>query len=158
MAPTLLFDPESTDRSKVQLDVEAIEAINPHRGAMRMLDGVWWMAADCSRAHAFKRVRDDEFWVPGHIPGRPLLPGVLMIEAAAQVASIMYTSRPDSPGGFMGFVAVEKVRFRGQVKPGDVLEILGEVTQYKPRRCISVAQGVVDGRLVFEGVVTGMPI
>lgn len=161
MAPTLIFDISRFDMGQTLLDVEGIEALNPHRGPMRLIDRVVWRQPEPHRMVAVKAVRDDEFWVPGHIPGRPIFPGVLMIEAAAQVASLMYQFRIREQGGqprFMGFAGVDEVKFRGQVVPGDTFVLLCEETNFKPRRCICYAQGVVNGSLVFEGRVTGMPI
>ncbi len=157
MAPQLLFDITGIDLNRVAFDADEIERINPHRGAMRLIDGICWMSEDKNRAVAFKDVRADEFWVPGHIPGRPLMPGVLMIEAAAQVASYLTVLR--LPGlKFMGFVGLDDVKFRGQVVPGDRLYIIGEGTECRPRRSICKAQGLVNGNLVFEATITGMPI
>jgi len=108
-------------------------------------------------AVAWRDVRDDEFWVPGHIPGRPLFPGVLMIEAAAQLASFMVLRRlPDHD--FLGFAGVDDVKFRGQVVPGDRLYVLMEQTEFRRRRCICNTQGLVRGEIVFEATITGMPM
>lgn len=157
MAPSLLFDIDGIDLDTVLYDVEKIESINPHRGHMRLLDGVVHADQEQWQFVAYKDAREDEFWVPGHIPGRPIFPGVLMIEAAAQLASIIYSVQtPDA--GFMGFAAVDQVKFRGQVVPGDRLYILSKQVEYRRRRCICAVQGVVRGSLVFEGQITGMPI
>lgn len=157
MAPQLLFDISGIDFNCVQCGAVDIERINPHRGAMRLIDGICYISEDKNRTVAFKDVRDDEFWVPGHIPGRPIFPGVLMIEAAAQVASYLTVLRMPSLK-FMGFVGLDNVKFRGQVIPGDRLYILGEGTECRPRRSICKAQGLVNGNLVFEATITGMPI
>ena len=106
---------------------------------------------------AFKDVRDDEFWVRGHIPGRPLLPGVLMIEAAAQMSSLYYKYVQKDPR-FLGFGAVDGVKFRGQVVPGDRLLLLGKAVEIRSRRAVFDTQGVVGDKLVFEARITGMPI
>jgi len=103
----------------------------------------------------FKDVRDDEFWVRGHIPGRPLFPGVLMCEAAAQLCSYYYR-RYGGSNRFVGFGGMDKVKFRGQVVPGDRLILLARVIRLGTRRAVFEVQGIVDGRVVFEGVVTGM--
>lgn len=158
MAPKLLFDLSEIDLDQVIYGPEFIEAHNPHRGCMRLLDGIIWEQREpVSRALGYKDIRDDEFWVPGHIPGRPIFPGVLMIEAAAQFASYL-TMRLFDKVDFIGFSGVNDVKFRGQVVPGDRFYLLIEGVNMKPRRSICKAQGVVNGNLVFEGTITGMPI
>ena len=159
MAPQLLFDLSAQDLDKVLYGSDHIESYNPHRGCMRLLDAIVWedVNDDVTHAIGYKDVRDDEFWVPGHIPGRPVFPGVLMIEAAAQFASYV-TMRKFDKIDFIGFAAVDKVKFRGQVVPGDRLYLLIDGFNMKPRRAICNAQGVVNGNLVFEATITGMPI
>jgi len=157
MAPTLLFDIDGLDLDSVLHDQAAIDQVNPHRGAMRQLDGVLWENEALTRAVAYRDVRDDEFWVAGHIPGRPLFPGVLMIEAGAQLASfICLRKMPDQQ--FMGFAGVDEVKFRGQVVPGDRLHMLLNETELRRRRSVCQIQGLVRGEIVVEGTVTGMPM
>jgi len=161
MAPTLLFDISAIDLDQTLLDVAGIEAMNPHRGSMRQIDRLVWRNPDPHQILAVREIRDDEFWVAGHIPGRPIFPGVLMIEAAAQVASLMYQFRLQDMGQspkFMGFSGVDHVKFRGQVVPGDQLVLLCTESNFRIRRCICQCQGLVNGNLVFEGKITGMPI
>ncbi|WP_200761729.1 3-hydroxyacyl-ACP dehydratase FabZ family protein [Poriferisphaera corsica] len=138
-------------------DVSFIESINPHRGCMRLLDGIIYEDIPTGELIAFKDIGDDEFWVPGHIPGRPIFPGVLMIEAAAQLASYMCLQKLVDQD-FMGFAGVDSVKFRGQVRPGDRLHILIKETEFRRRRCVCKSQGLVDGNLVFEAIITGMPM
>ncbi len=157
MAPQLLIDLSTIDLDHVAYDAEAIEAINPQRGAMRQLDGICYIDDNNSEAVGFKEVGSDEFWVAGHLPDRPLLPGVLMIESAAQLAAFLMKQRyPDID--FLGFVGCDQIKFREQVPPGRRLYVLGREVQLKRRRFICDAQGVVDGGLVFEGRITGMPL
>lgn len=157
MAPTLLFDIEHVDLDRPRFDVAAIEQVNPHRGEMRLLDAVAWVSEDHAQLVAYRDVGEQEFWVPGHIPGQPVFPGVLMIEAAAQLASFSCLRRmPDQQ--FMGFVGVDRVRFRGQVLPGDRFVMLCQQLEFRRRRCVCTTQGLVDGELVFEGTITGMPM
>jgi len=156
MAPPLLFDISGIDMDGVAYDVEAIEKINPHRGAMRLIDKIVYATDDYKHTLAYREVHDDEFWVPGHIPGRPIMPGVLLVEAGAQLASFVCLSQLKT--GFMGFAGLEGVKFRGQVKPGDRLYILCEQTELRARRCTSLVQGLVDGNLVFEAKIIGMPM
>jgi len=133
MAPPLIIDISGIDLNQTVHGPEIIEQINPHRGVMRLLDAIVWEDIEAQRAIAVKHVRDDEFWVPGHIPGRPIFPGVLMLEAAAQIASYI-TKRVFPEIEFMGFAGVDDVKFRGQVAPGDDLYILIQATSMKLRR------------------------
>lgn len=157
MAPTLLFDYTSIDLDQPQYDAAAVEATNPHRGDMRHLDAVAWMSDDQKLAIGVKDVGDDEFWVAGHIPGRPILPGVLMIEAAAQLASFVASERLGHDK-FIGFLGADSVRFRGQVVPGDRLVMLIEELKFSRRRFVCAAQGIVAGQIVFEAQITGAAI
>ncbi len=163
MPPQLLFDLNKIDleNGKNRLSVEQVEANNPHRGHMRLIDGVLYAPDDFSRIVTYKEIGDDEFWVAGHIPGRPVFPGVLMIEAAAQTASLCYKMRfrDDGVGNdFLGFVGADNVKFRGQVVPGDRLYILGQEVKFNRRRFICDLQGVVNDTQVFEARISGMPI
>jgi 3-hydroxyacyl-[acyl-carrier-protein] dehydratase len=154
-----LFDLSRLDLSRVAASTQRVEEVNPHRGHMRLLDRVIWVNEDATGGVGAKDVRDDEFWVTGHVPGRPLLPGVLMIEAAAQLCSYLQGIRfADEPGRFMGFIRCDDVVFRGQVVPGDTLYLLAKEIACRRRRFTSQTQGFVDDRLVFEGTITGMAI
>jgi 3-hydroxyacyl-[acyl-carrier-protein] dehydratase len=155
MAPQLLFDISGIDFDRVEMDAHAIERVNPHRGNMRLLDGVFHVTDDV--AVAYHDVRDDAFWVAGHIPGRPIMPGVLMIEVAAQLVSLCSLRRLKD-ANFLGFSGADDVKFRGQVEPGQRLIVLASVSNFRPRRCICKTQGLVDGTLVYEGTITGMPL
>jgi len=105
----------------------------------------------------YKDVREDEFWVRGHIPGRPLLPGVLMIEAGAQLVSFC-THKILNINKFVGFGGVDEVKFRGTVIPPCRLVLVGKAIEVKPRRCVCYVQGFVDNTMVFEAKITGMPV
>ncbi len=139
-------------------DTAAIEAVNPQRGHMRQLDGILYADIETNVVIGYKDVGEDEFWVEGHIPGRPLLPGVLMIESAAQLAAFMMKTWRLDADVFLGFIGCDRVKFRGQVVPGDRLYLIGRETNFGKRRFLADVQGVVHGKLVFEATVTGMPI
>jgi 3-hydroxyacyl-[acyl-carrier-protein] dehydratase len=157
MAPSLLVDLAKVDLAKMAIPIERIREANPHRFEMEQLSGVLYFDAAAGEIVAVKDVRQDEFWVRGHIPGRPLLPGVLMIEAAAQMCSVYYKLVQNDPR-FLGFGGVDNVKFRGQVVPGDRLILLGKAVEIRNRRAVFDTQGVVGDRLVFEARITGMPI
>lgn len=154
-APAPLVDLGSIDLAAVAMDQRKIGTFIPHRGHMLQLDRVIWHRDDYTAAVALKRVRDDEFWCEGHIPGRPILPGVLMVEAGAQVASIMYFARMDHRN-FAGFTRIEDTVFRGIVVPGDDMYIIAREVKFHPKRFISDIQGIVRGKVVFESRITGM--
>ncbi len=162
MPPPLLFDLSQIDlNTKPLYDRDAVEKANPQRFEMQQLDGILWCDREKSLVLGYKDVTDDEFWIRGHIPGRPLMPGVIMVEAAAQLSSF-FLKEIYQEGGFIGFAGIESAKFRSVVEPGQRLYLLGHITQYKKRRdtarvTISV-QGVVDGTMVFETIVTGMRV
>jgi 3-hydroxyacyl-[acyl-carrier-protein] dehydratase len=90
MPPKLLVDLSGIDLTRVAIPIEEIREVNPQRYEMEQLSGIITYRPDLGYIVAFRDVRPDEFWVRGHIPGRPLFPGVLMIEAAAQLSSFYY--------------------------------------------------------------------
>lgn len=157
MPPLPFLDPAQLDFSRLVADRAAIERANPQRFEFALLDGVVHIDVERGQYAGFHDVRPDEFWVRGHIPGRPLFPGVLMIETAAQLASYLY-HRLFPGAGFLGFTGVDKVKFRGTVQPPCRFIVIGQAIQMKPRRMICASQGFVGSTMVFEGEITGMPV
>lgn len=157
MASPPLFDVAAIDLSRTICDSRGLDEFLPQTGPMRQCDRIVWSSDDMRRCVGIKDVRGDEFWCEHHIKGRPLYPGVLMIESAAQCASWLFRRRFENLG-FLGFLRCDDASFRGQVVPGDQFVILVEEIEANPRRFISRVQGVVRGRLVFEAKITGMAI
>jgi len=157
MPPVLLLNLDEIDLNSVAYDTDAIENVNPHRFEMRQLDTIVHFDAEKDVILGYKDVGENEFWVRGHIPGRPLMPGVLMVEAAAQLASF-FAKVVSCEDRFFGFGGIENVKFRGQVAPGQRLYLLGKFLEKRPRRFKMAAQGIVDNQLVFEGTIIGMPM
>ena len=155
MAIEPLIDISAIDLSKVALSPEANGDMNPQAGDMRQLDYVAYLNDENTLAVGVKEVKDDEFWVAGHIPGRPIYPGVLMIEAAAQISSVLYHIKAEEHH-FMGFTRCDHCSFRGQVVPGDTLALVAVERKFQRRRFVCEAQGYVDGKFIFEVQITGM--
>jgi len=152
-----LFDISGIDLNAVAVSREEVGRLNPQAGDMRHLDYVVWHRDDWSEVVGVRDVRDDEFWVAGHIPGRPLMPGVLMIEAAAQLASIGFRKRQVQER-FLAFTRIDDVVFRAQVVPGDRLVLLMKELKFNPRRFVCRTQGLVDDEVAFEATITGMAV
>ena len=157
MPQEILADLNTLDLNKSIVDIETIRAIIPHRYEMEQLSGIVKFDPEQGIIVGYKDVSPNEFWVRGHIPGRPLMPGVLMLEAAAQLCTYYYkkTTQDDR---FLGFGGIDKVKFRGKVVPGDRLILIAKNRELRARRAIFDTQGVVDGKLVFEGVIIGMVV
>jgi len=150
-----IFDLDGIDMRGTVADRASIAMVNPHRGDMMLLDRIVWHDDTLDRGVAIKQVRTDEFWIPGHIPGQPLMPGVLMVEASAQLASWMYYKR-SGQNWFAGFTRIEDTTFREQVVPGDELVLLCICQKYALKRFVCRGQGLVNGRIAFDTIVTGM--
>ena len=160
MAKTdFIFDPDQLDFDNPIADIEAIRELNPQRFDMEHLTAI--LEEDLSRAACvgYKDVSEDEFWTSGHMPGMPLMPAVIQLEAVAQLASY-FTQRHDKLGAEMvGFGGVDETRFRDIVVPGDRLILMIQLQKARRNRMIVAAfQGVVDGKLVFDGIIRGIPI
>jgi len=158
MPPAPLVDPASIDTSDVLLDLEQIRRLNPQRFEMEQLTAIVSIDEKHKQIIGYKDVRPDEFWVRGHMPEYPLLPGVLMCESAAQLASCYCIHTKLLREGFVGFGGMEDVRFRGQVKPGDRLVLVGKALRLHHRQTIFEVQGFVQGNLVFHGRMIGVTI
>ena len=155
MAPSFLLDLTSIDLNKTIIPIEEIRLIIPQRFEMEMLSGIVY--DEGGTIMGYKDVTLDDFWVRGHIPGRPLMPGVMMIECAAQLCAF-WTMRKQPEMGFVGFAKCDEVRFRGTVVPPGRLYMISQVVEINRRRAIAKCQGVHNGSLVFEATVTGMGV
>src|SRR5437868_15470066 len=158
MPPELLMDPARIDLEHVLADQEAIRLLNPQRYEMEQLNGVIQIDKEQNLFVGYKNVRADEFWARGHMPDYPIMPGVLMCEAAAQLCA--YYARTDGllDGDFVGFGGLENVRFRGPVRPGDRLIFIGKATRINRRQTTFAVQAFVGSTMVFHGDILGVPM
>jgi 3-hydroxyacyl-[acyl-carrier-protein] dehydratase len=156
MPPVLHRDPASIDCTKILADQEAVRRVNPQRFDMEQLTAIVLLDPKEKVIAGYKDVAADEFWVRGHMPGYPLLPGVLMCEAAAQLCSYYVTTQGLMRGEFLGFGGLEEVRFRAPVHPGDRLLLIGKGIKMNPRQTIFNVQGFVNSVMVFHADVIGV--
>ena len=133
------------------LNAEQIMGLLPHRYPFALVDRVIEHVPG-EKAVALKNVTMNEPQFQGHFPGRPLMPGVLIVEAMAQVGGLIVTQMPDLPKGLFVFAGIDGVRFRRPVVPGDQLRITCELISLKRQRFGKVkAEATVDGQLVCSG-------
>jgi 3-hydroxyacyl-[acyl-carrier-protein] dehydratase len=159
MPPALLFDLTQIDlRGKPIFDKEAISEVNPQRFEMQQLDGILWYDKEKMLVLGYKDVTENEFWIRGHIPGRPLMPGVIMIESAAQLLSF-FVNEVLGEHTFIGFASIDSAKFRATVQPGQRLLLLGKITKFRPgRKYDAYIQGLVGNKMVFETEISGMVV
>ena len=136
---------------KTQLSSEEILGLLPHRFPFALVDKVIEHVPG-KKAVALKNVTINEPQFQGHFPGRPLMPGVLIVEAMAQVGGIIVTQMPNLPKGLFVFAGINNVKFRRPVVPGDQLEITCELLSIKRQRFGKVkGEAHVEGNLVCSG-------
>lgn len=154
-----ILDLSTIDLDQTVVSREQIYEVMPHRFEMALLDKIVHLDLEAGIAVGVKVAHDDEFWVRGHIPGRPLLPGVLMVEAGGQLAGYVFEQYvPGEAGRFFGFAALDHVRFKGVVTPGDTLVLVAKRRSVKKIFGAFDVQGFVEGRMVLEVTIKGMVI
>lgn len=158
-ARDLIIDPATLDYSNVIADVAEIRKYNPQRFEMEQLTAIVYEDLERHICAGYKDVTYDEFWVRGHMPKMPLMPGVMMLEAAAQMCSY-FSQKYDLLGAAMvGFGGLEEVRFREPVIPGDRLVLACGMTKLRRGQIvITKFQGFVRNAIAVEGILKGIPI
>ena len=130
----------------MKLDRAQLEALLPHRPPFLLVDEVLELEPGV-RCVAQRTLRDDDFWFAGHFPGNPVMPGVLIVEALAQAATIAASSAGGIEGKVGLFAGIDKVRFKRVVKPGDTLRLEAEITSVHGPVGKAKAVAKVDGQL-----------
>ena len=136
---------------KTIFNIQEIQKLLPHRYPFLLVDRIIDYTPG-QQAVGIKNVSINEPFFQGHFPGRPIMPGVLIVEAMAQVGGIVLTQLPDVEGGLFLFAGIDQVRFRRPVVPGDQLVMTVELLCLKRRRFAKMrANAQVDGQLACEG-------
>ncbi|MFO0842849.1 MAG: 3-hydroxyacyl-ACP dehydratase FabZ family protein [Gemmataceae bacterium] len=156
MRPETILDPSRLDFDQPVATREQLRDVNPQRFEMEQLDGIVYVDRESHVVAGYKDVRPDEFWVRGHMPNYPLLPGVLMCEASAQLVAYYFTTAGMKSGDFIAFGGMDNVRFRGAVRPGDRLVLVGKAARLNRRQTLFHVQGFVGSTLVFHGDIIGV--
>ncbi len=142
---------QSQSSTQTVFTIEDIHKLLPHRYPFALVDRIIEYVPG-QRAVGIKNVTFNEPYFQGHFPGRPMMPGVMIVEAMAQVGGIVLTQLPDMEGGLFVFAGIDKVRFRRPVVPGDQLVMTTELLSIKRRRFGKMqARAIVDGQRVAEG-------
>lgn len=161
---SLLLDLTGIDLSRRIVDRQGLERINPHRHEMALLDAIVWHSQDFKQGVGVWNVGEDEFWVRGHFPGKPMLPGVLQIESGAQLGVFTYNSRFPEPR-ICAFTHITDVSYRNPVAPGDTFFLLSQELKCSGRRFTSHIQGAIitgndpaTARVSFDAIISGMTL
>jgi len=158
MASQPLFNPADFEDAKIVADIEVIRRYNWQRFDMEHLTAIVYDEPEVLCV-GYKDTSDEEFWVPGHMPGMPLMPGVIQCEAAAQLCNY-HVGRHKLMGDMtIGFGGMDEIRFREPVLPGDRLVIGVKLEKIrKGRMSIARFQGYANNKLAVEGRIIGVPL
>jgi 3-hydroxyacyl-[acyl-carrier-protein] dehydratase len=154
-----IIDPAEIDLNRLVADIDEIRRWIPQRDAMEQLTAIVYDDLERHICVGYRDLTENEFWVSGHMPGFPLMPGVIMCEAAAQVLSYHVQRNNLSGVDVVGFGGIDNVKFRGVVRPGDRLVVACQVTKFRRGRLVVCRfQEFVSGSLVCEGELTGIAL
>ena len=157
MPPKLLADLDAIDLDHIAFDLDAIRETVPQRFEMEQLTAIHHFDRENRVVVGSRQIGHDEWWARGHIPGRPIFPGVLTIEAAAQLATWLHQA-VSGERKFFGFGGVDEVRFRHAIVPGDRVILIAKIREIRSRKGLFDCQAVVNGKLVFQALITGMAV
>ena len=134
------------------LDRAGIERLIPHRDPFLLIDRVTELEPGV-RAVAEHTFTGKEWYQPGHFPGNPIVPGVIVVESMAQTASVMAMAKPEYRDGLGLFAGIEEMRFKRMVKPGDTARFVAEVDKMRRGFARVKVRTLVGDELAAEGVI-----
>lgn len=137
----------------VLMNKEQIMEVIPHRDPFLLIDEVLEMEVGV-KIKARKYIKEDDFWFKGHFPNYPVTPGVLMVEMLAQAGAVCMLSKPEYKGKIAFFGGIDKVKFRKQVVPGDVLDLEVEIIKVRGPVGTGRALATVDGKKAVSCEIT----
>lgn len=159
MPPQKMYSFDLVDFDRPVFTLDQIREVNPQRFEMEQLTAILYVDHEKHGIIGYKEVTPNEFWCRGHMPGFPLMPGVILCECAAQLAGFYARKYELLKGDFLGFGGMEEVRFRAPVVPGDRLVIMAQLGRLRAgKRAEFEFQGFVGERMVFSGQMIGVPI
>lgn len=159
MPPRPLIELAQIDLDQVLYPIEVIRESNPQRYEFEQLSYICHFDREAGTVAGVLDIPEDPWWAKGHVPDRPLMPGVLMLEAAAQLCSwcVHQVFDDDQKAGrIFGFGGIEGVKFRQVVFPPARLLILGRKAEIRARRAVFDTQIFLDGRQACQARITGM--
>lgn len=152
-----LLDIETLDLTRTVADEAEVRKLCRQRNRFAMLDRVVHLDLEARITVGIKDLSTTDWWAEDHIPGRPIFPGVLQIEGAAQLCTFHFlTTHPDLQHRFVGFAGLNETRFRGIVTPPARMVFVAKEIRVRPTMFTYAAQAFVDGKRVLETEILGV--
>jgi 3-hydroxyacyl-[acyl-carrier-protein] dehydratase len=137
------------------MDIKEIQKFLPHRYPFLMVDRILEIKPG-TKATGIKNITINEEFFRGHFPGQPIMPGVLIIEALAQIAGVLAFHSGATPGKAVFFMSIEKAKFRRPVVPGDQLKLEATILQHRGNVWKFIGNALVEEKIVAEAEFTAM--
>jgi 3-hydroxyacyl-[acyl-carrier-protein] dehydratase len=155
----LILPFEQLDLTKILVDQDGLRSFNAHRFEMEQLTSIVYRDPLKMICVGCRDVREDEFWVRGNFPGKPVLPSVLLCESAAQLCCYFVQTLDDFGTQLLALAALDDVIIGRPVTAGQQVVMVGQVVSYRPRMLITWRfQGFVEQEMVCSGILKGVPL